>query len=649
MLSKGEDPDGDAATFDVLAALEAFGPIHPDPEAFLECLEPLQPRLYSISSSPLQTPGEMHLTVDAVRYDIAGRTRLGVASTFFADRLRAGAALKVYLQKAHAFGLPDDAGKPIIMVGPGTGIAPFRSFLWQRHALKAPGKSWLFFGHQREASDFFYRQELETLARAGTLTRLSTAWSRDGAQKVYVQDRMREAGAELWAWLRGGRAFLCVRRRQAHGQGRRDGPAGYRHGAWRQERDCSEGLSRGLEEGRALPGGRLLMAACGKRSGPTRTTCPYCGVGCGVLATPDGSGGAAIAGDPEHPANFGRLCSKGAALGETLGLEGRLLHPAIGNREVAWDEALDHVAGNFQRIVDEHGPQAVAFYLSGQLLTEDYYVANKLAKGFLGTPHVDTNSRLCMASSVAGHRRAFGADIVPQSYEDLELADLVVLAGSNAAWCHPVLYQRIQAARAERGVRVVTIDPRRTATSEGADLHLAIRPGTDAQLWNGLLVWLADNGLVAEGYVERTPKALLKPSRSRARMPATSLPSRRRPGFPPPTSRPSIAGGRHRARRQLLLAGRQPVGAGHRQGQCHHQLPPGDRPRRQARLGPSVADRPAQRHGRARGGRARQHAGRAHGLRRARARPGGPLLGGAEPREGRRPQGGGDVRGDRRR
>jgi sulfite reductase (NADPH) flavoprotein alpha-component len=207
LLSKGENPDGDAATFDVLAALDAFGPIHPDPEAFLECLEPLQPRLYSISSSPLQTPGEMHLTVDAVRYDIAGRTRLGVASTFFADRLPAGAALKVYLQKAHAFGLPEDAGRPIIMVGPGTGIAPFRSFLWQRHALKAPGKAWLFFGHQREACDFFYRQELDTLASAGTLTRLSTAWSRDGATKVYVQDRMREAGAELWAWLEEGAHF----------------------------------------------------------------------------------------------------------------------------------------------------------------------------------------------------------------------------------------------------------------------------------------------------------------------------------------------------------------------------------------------------------------------------------------------------------
>jgi assimilatory nitrate reductase catalytic subunit len=234
-----------------------------------------------------------------------------------------------------------------------------------------------------------------------------------------------------------------------------------------------------------------------------RTSCPYCGVGCGIRAVPDGRGGAAIAGDLAHPANFGRLCSKGAALGETLGLEGRLLRPMLGAREVGWEEALADVAGGLARVVDHHGPQAIAFYLSGQLLTEDYYVANKLAKGFIGTPHVDTNSRLCMASSVAGHRRAFGADVVPQNYEDLELADLVVLVGSNAAWCHPVLYHRLQTARAERGVRVVTIDPRRTATSEGADLHLDIRPGTDAQLWNGLLVWLDDQGSVDRSYVDR--------------------------------------------------------------------------------------------------------------------------------------------------
>src|SRR5262245_19287912 len=239
-----------------------------------------------------------------------------------------------------------------------------------------------------------------------------------------------------------------------------------------------------------------------------RTTCPYCGVGCGIRAIPDGRGSASIAGDPEHPANFGRLCSKGAALGETLGLGNRLLRPMLGNRVVDSQEAVSHVAAGLGRIRDQYGPEAIAFYLSGQLLTEDYYVANKLAKGFLGTPHVDTNSRLCMASAVAGHRRAFGADVVPQNYADLELADLIVLAGSNTAWCHPVLYQRLQIARAERGTRVVTIDPRRTATSEGADLHLPLRPGTDPQLWNGLLVWLDAHARIDTSYVERHTEGL---------------------------------------------------------------------------------------------------------------------------------------------
>jgi assimilatory nitrate reductase catalytic subunit len=237
-------------------------------------------------------------------------------------------------------------------------------------------------------------------------------------------------------------------------------------------------------------------------SATVRTTCPYCGVGCGVLATPDGKGGAAIKGDPNHPANAGRLCSKGSALGETLGLDIRLLHPIVDGARTNWGHALDQVARRLQAVRSAHGPEAIAFYLSGQLLTEDYYVANKLAKGFIGTPHVDTNSRLCMASSVAGHRRAFGADVVPQCYDDLELTDLIVLAGSNAAWCHPVLYQRMQTARAERGVRLVNIDPRRTATCEGADLHLPIKPGTDGYLWSGLLVWLAERRLIDVPFVE---------------------------------------------------------------------------------------------------------------------------------------------------
>jgi assimilatory nitrate reductase catalytic subunit len=240
----------------------------------------------------------------------------------------------------------------------------------------------------------------------------------------------------------------------------------------------------------------------------TRTTCPYCGVGCGVLATPDNSGGAAISGDPEHPANFGRLCSKGSALGETLGLEDRLLYPMIrcskGTMEqVAWSDALDHVAHRFRHIIARDGPGAVAFYLSGQLLTEDYYVANKLMKGFIGSANVDTNSRLCMASSVAGHRRAFGADTVPGCYEDLDEADLLVLVGSNAAWCHPVLFQRMLANKQQRGARTVVIDPRRTDTAGDADLFLGLKPGTDAALFSGLLVQLADTGALDKDYIER--------------------------------------------------------------------------------------------------------------------------------------------------
>ncbi len=230
---------------------------------------------------------------------------------------------------------------------------------------------------------------------------------------------------------------------------------------------------------------------------PVRTTCPYCGVGCGVLAKPDQQGEVGISGDPAHPANFGRLCSKGAALGETLGLGERLLHPLMRREDgeltrMSWDAAIDRVAAGFSDIVARHGPDAVAFYLSGQLLTEDYYVANKLMKGFIGSANVDTNSRLCMASSVAGHRRAFGADTVPGTYRDLDLADLIVLVGSNTAWCHPVLYQRMLANRRERGAKVVVIDPRRTVSADDADLFLPVAPGMDTALFAGLLVHLAE-------------------------------------------------------------------------------------------------------------------------------------------------------------
>jgi assimilatory nitrate reductase catalytic subunit len=234
------------------------------------------------------------------------------------------------------------------------------------------------------------------------------------------------------------------------------------------------------------------------------TTCAWCGVGCGIRAQVRHAGDRAVqlAPDDTHPANLGRWCSKGAALGETLPLAGRLLRPRVDGRPAFWGEALDRVAATFARIRAESGPQAIAFYVSGQLLTEDYYVANKFVKGLLGTANIDTNSRLCMASTVAAQKRAFGGDVVPNCYEDLELADLVVLVGSNTAWCHPVLYQRIAAARAARGTKVVVIDTRRTATAAIADLQLVVNPGTDGTLFNGLLVALAADGRLDNDFVE---------------------------------------------------------------------------------------------------------------------------------------------------
>jgi sulfite reductase (NADPH) flavoprotein alpha-component len=209
-LAAGEDPDGDAASLDVLAAMEKFSRARPDPEAFIEALDPLQPRLYSISSSPKVHKGRVALTVDAVRYDIAARARLGVASTFLAGRVSPGDKLRVYVQKAQHFGLPADPAVPTIMIGPGTGIAPFRAFLHERMATKAPGRNWLFFGHQRHDYDFFYEDELAGMKAAGVLTRLSLAWSRDGEEKFYVQDRMLQVGRELWSWIAdGAHVYVC--------------------------------------------------------------------------------------------------------------------------------------------------------------------------------------------------------------------------------------------------------------------------------------------------------------------------------------------------------------------------------------------------------------------------------------------------------
>jgi sulfite reductase (NADPH) flavoprotein alpha-component len=209
-LSTGEDPDGDAATLDVLGAIEKFPGVRPDPEAFVEALDPLQPRLYSIASSPKVNKGGVALTVDTVRYDIDGRRRLGVASTFLAERIKSGAAIKAYVQKAQHFALPADPNVPIIMIGPGTGVAPFRAFLQERQATGAPGRNWLYFGHQRSDFDFFYKDELFAMRKSGLLNRLTLAWSRDGDEKIYVQTRMREDGRDVWAWIaEGAHIYVC--------------------------------------------------------------------------------------------------------------------------------------------------------------------------------------------------------------------------------------------------------------------------------------------------------------------------------------------------------------------------------------------------------------------------------------------------------
>ncbi|MFT4519213.1 MAG: assimilatory nitrate reductase catalytic subunit [Halioglobus sp.] len=239
------------------------------------------------------------------------------------------------------------------------------------------------------------------------------------------------------------------------------------------------------------------------------TTCPYCGVGCGVIAQVQGNTVSAITGDPSHPANAGRLCVKGAALAETFDPEGRMLYPRLEGERLSWATALDTVSTKLRETRDKYGPGSIAFYLSGQLLTEDYYVANKLMKGFLGSANVDTNSRLCMSSAVAAYKRAFGEDYVPCTYEDLELCDLLLMVGSNAAWTHPVVYQRIVAAKAENpDKKVVVVDTRRTATCDIADLHLQIKPGSDAFLFSGLLKYLAHNEKLDHHYLERCTNGL---------------------------------------------------------------------------------------------------------------------------------------------
>lgn len=234
-----------------------------------------------------------------------------------------------------------------------------------------------------------------------------------------------------------------------------------------------------------------------------KTTCPYCGVGCGINATIKNNKITKVIGDTEHPANLGRLCVKGSSLHETQGHNERILHPRIDGKVHSWDDTTQHIADKFQALIDKHGPDSIAFYLSGQLLTEDYYVANKLMKGFIGSGNVDTNSRLCMASASSAHKRAFGEDLVPGCYEDLESADVIFMVGSNAAYAHPIVYQRIIKAQEDNpNLKVIVLDPRATATSATADLHVALKPGTDAYYYNGLLMYLAEHNKLDYHYID---------------------------------------------------------------------------------------------------------------------------------------------------
>src|SRR5258706_272713 len=233
------------------------------------------------------------------------------------------------------------------------------------------------------------------------------------------------------------------------------------------------------------------------------TTCCYCGVGCGVVVATHKHGIFSVKGDAAHPANHGRLCTKGAALHLSIDTGARLLHPEVGGERTSWDQALDHAAEKFRQIIAAHGPDAVAFYISGQLLSEDYHVFNKLAKGLVGTNNVDTNSRLCMSSAVAGYKQSLGADAPPCAYEDIEVADLILIAGSNTAFAHPILYRRIEEARARHpALKLVVIDPRATVTARAADLHLALKPGTDIALFNAMLHVLERDGLLASSYIK---------------------------------------------------------------------------------------------------------------------------------------------------
>lgn len=259
----------------------------------------------------------------------------------------------------------------------------------------------------------------------------------------------------------------------------------------------------GINDTRDLQTSAQASSLNKKNSRLVQSTCAYCGVGCGLDIQVENNSPQSLTGTPEHRANFGRLCVKGSHLLDTIDITGRLLEPEVYGKTTNWQTATAEVAKRFSQIIAKHGKESVAFYVSGQLLTEDYYVANKLMKGYIGTANIDTNSRLCMSSAVSAYKRAFGEDVVPCSYEDLEHTDLLIMVGSNAAWTHPVLFQRIERARSiNPNFKLVVIDPRSTPTAQSADLHLPIAPGADAGLYCGLLHYLIENQGVDKTYID---------------------------------------------------------------------------------------------------------------------------------------------------
>ncbi len=353
----------------------------------------------------------------------------------------------------------------------------------------------------------------------------------------------------------------------------------------------------------------------------TRSTCPYCGVGCGVIIASEGAQITGVRGDPDHPANYGRLCSKGSTLHltatQSVTLQTRLLQPlqrlarGATPQPVGWDAALERASSTFARIIQEHGPDAVGFYVSGQLLTEDYYVFNKLAKGLVGTNNIDTNSRLCMSSAVAGYKKTLGADAPPACYDDVNHASTLFIVGSNTAFAHPVLFRRIEdAKKANPYLKIVVVDPRRTDTADMADLHLAIQPGTDVMLFHGMLHLMLWEGWTDAAYMAAHTtgfdelKATVRDFTPRRRgADLRHQQGRAAAGHAAVCRLWRQCGGRAPAHAEPVLPGPEPVQQRHGEERRADQPAPGHRPDRQARGRPVLTDRPAQRHGRARGGR----------------------------------------------